>query len=62
MKMEKYKVINHQKYEEYLSDNIKELGRYDQLDDAVEVATQIEENPNKWGLSNVLNNLLSISI
>ena len=50
--MEKYKVINHQKYEEYLSDNIKELGRYDQLDDAVEVATQIEENPNKWGLPN----------
>ena len=49
--MEEYKVMDYQKYTEYLeTDGTHEIGKYDELTDAVEIATQFEENPNKWGL------------
>ena len=49
--MEEYKVMDYQKYTEYLeTDGTHEIGKYDELTDAVEIATQFEENPSKWGL------------
>tara|TARA_R100000655_G_scaffold45119_1_gene81968 strand:+ start:3725 stop:4498 length:774 start_codon:yes stop_codon:yes gene_type:complete len=51
--MEEYKVMDYQKYSEYVERNgISEIGKYDELTDAVEVATKFEETPSKWGLPN----------
>jgi hypothetical protein len=51
IKMEEYKVMDYQKYSEFVeTDGTHEIGKYDELTDAVEIATQFEENPNKWGL------------
>ena len=51
IKMEEYKVMDYQKYSEFVERNgTHEIGKYDELTDAVEIATQFEENPSKWGL------------
>jgi hypothetical protein len=51
IKMEEYKVMDYQKYSEFVErDGTHEIGKYDELTDAVEIATQFEENPSKWGL------------
>ena len=44
-----YKVMDYQKVTEYLTDNMVEMGKFDDMDIAVEQSTIIGENPAKLG-------------
>ena len=48
--MEEYKVMDYQRYEEYLTENMLEMGKYDSMDLALEKAIMFKENPNKYGI------------